>query len=172
MSCTLNCSPLHRTGHPAWLVKHPKGDASPDVILPSVGFPALLGMQVSLSHASFSIFVPSSTEMLISMVQSHMATSFCPKGASAARGWSWVTADALAFRLPQLEAAQKTRDLEEGSGHSPHSSSWHSVLPAASVQGRALASVLGSAALPPEPGWGDSGGERAPGAPPRAWVNR
>lgn len=75
--------------------KHPKGDASTDVILPSVGLRALLKMQVSLSHSSLSIVVPSSTERLISMVQSQVAMSPCPKGASAAQGGSWVTADAL-----------------------------------------------------------------------------
>lgn len=45
-------------------------------------------------------------------------------------------------------------------------------LPAAPVQRRALASFPGSAALPLKSGWGDSGGERALGAPPQAWVNR
>lgn len=60
-----------------------------------MGLQALLGMQVPLSHASLSILVPSSTGRLISVVQSQVAVSHCSKGASAARGGSWVTADAL-----------------------------------------------------------------------------
>lgn len=87
-----------RTAHPitgqvtplGWhaSTKHPKGDASPDVILPSAGLQVLLGMQVSLSHASLSILVPSSSERLISMVQSQVAfVPNEPQQLGVGRGW-------------------------------------------------------------------------------------
>lgn len=166
-------------------------------------------MQVSLSCPSLSILVPSSTDKLISMVQSQVAMSHCPKGASAAR--SWVTADALGEPLadgdevpspflscgsfgfttrshlqqvpnkmvqPYLFGFLSSRPhrrpgtSRKAVGTFPSPAAGSPSLPAASVQGRALASFLGSAALPLEPGWGDRGGERALGAPPQAWVNR
>lgn len=66
-----------------------------DVILPSMDLWALLGTQVSLSHASLSIVIPSITERPIAMAQFQVGASRCPAGALPGWGEWWVAADAL-----------------------------------------------------------------------------